>query len=421
LSTSASVEGAAPPAAGDAAEGFARQHLIDPEICIRCNTCEATCPVGAITHDERNYVVRFEVCQACNACISPCPTGAIDNWRQVRRTAPYSLDDQYGWDSLPADAPLAVSGADGLPDDVALLTTAATAGQGGAVAAPWSAERPSVALYAPGHPAHARVAGNFRLTDDGATSDIRHVVLDFGATAFPVLEGQSVGIQPPGADAQGRPHALRLYSVASPRDGERPGYNNLSLTVKRVRAGFDGAAHDGLCSNYVCDLKPGDEVRVVGPYGASFLMPNHPGANLLMICTGTGSAPMRAMTERRRRRRALGEGGRLMLFFGARSPAELPYFGPLMKLPREFIDINFAFSRVPGQQKQYVQDRIRERAADVARLLSDEQTYVYVCGLKGMEAGVDEALRSVCLGHALDWSTLLPALRAAGRYHVETY
>ncbi len=31
-----------------------RQHLIDPEICIRCNTCEATCPVDAVTHDDSN-------------------------------------------------------------------------------------------------------------------------------------------------------------------------------------------------------------------------------------------------------------------------------------------------------------------------------------------------------------------------------
>ena len=47
-----------------------RQHLIDPEICIRCNTCEATCPVGAITHDDRNYVVRADVCEQCMACIA---------------------------------------------------------------------------------------------------------------------------------------------------------------------------------------------------------------------------------------------------------------------------------------------------------------------------------------------------------------
>ena len=44
---------------------IARQHLIDPEICIRCNTCEETCPVDAITHDNLNYVVKFEVCNGC--------------------------------------------------------------------------------------------------------------------------------------------------------------------------------------------------------------------------------------------------------------------------------------------------------------------------------------------------------------------
>jgi benzoyl-CoA 2,3-epoxidase subunit A len=46
-----------------------KQHLIDPEICIRCNTCEATCPVGAITHDDRNYVVDADKCNLCMACI----------------------------------------------------------------------------------------------------------------------------------------------------------------------------------------------------------------------------------------------------------------------------------------------------------------------------------------------------------------
>jgi len=418
---SASADDAPAALAAAGADGLARQHLIDPEICIRCNTCEASCPVGAITHDERNYVVRFETCNACNACIAPCPTGAIDNWRQVPRGEPYSLEQQFGWESLPTQAALSTESAEALPEVVTQLTNAATAGQGGAVVAPRSAAAPSVNLYTPAHPALARVTGNFRLTGDGAASDIRHVVLDFGSTAFPVLEGQSIGIQPPGADAQGRPHALRLYSVASPREGERAGYNNLALTVKRVRAGEDGNVRDGVCSKYLCDLQPGDEVRVVGPYGATFLMPNHAGANLLMICTGTGSAPMRAMTERRRRRRALAEGGELMLFFGARSGGELPYFGPLLKLPKDFIDINFAFSRVPGQPKRYVQDLVRDRSRDVARLLRDEETYVYICGLKGMESGVDEAFRDVCAGDGLDWQLLLEQMRASGRYHIETY
>jgi benzoyl-CoA 2,3-dioxygenase component A len=214
---------------------------------------------------------------------------------------------------------------------------------------------------------------------------------------------------------------VRLYSVASPREGERPRYNNVALTVKRVTHDHDGKPVDGVASNYLCDLAKGAQVKVVGPFGTSFLMPNHPGSSLLMICTGTGSAPMRAMTERRRRRIGENEGGELMLFFGARSPDELPYFGPLMKLPNDFIDINLAFSRVAGKPKQYVQDLIRARGADVARLLEDENCYVYVCGLKGMEAGVADAFRDVCREHAMDWEALLPKLRERGRYHLETY
>ena len=84
---------------------------------------------------------------------------------------------------------------------------------------------------------------------------------------FPVLEGQSIGIVPPGIDADGRPHLPRQYSVASPRNGERPGYNNVSLTVKRVLEDHHGRPVRGVASNYLCDLKVGDNVEVTGPFG----------------------------------------------------------------------------------------------------------------------------------------------------------
>lgn len=400
-----------------------RQHLIDPEICIRCNTCEEMCPIDAITHDGRNYVVKFEVCRWCNDCMGPCPTGAIDSSRMVASDKPYTLEDQFSWDSLPAPTnPEVATGA--LPEDVARITEIAQSGygeKGGPASPPWSAAHPYVNLFGPAKPVTATISGNYRITGEDASADIRHIVLDFGHTTFPVLEGQSIGIIPPGTDENGKPHTMRLYSVASPRNGERPGYNNLSLTVKRVTEDHDGKPARGICSNYLCDLEKGATVQVCGPYGSTFLMPNHPGSSIMMICTGTGSAPMRAMTERRRRRMALKEGGELMLFFGARSANELPYFGPLMKLPKELIDINFAFSRVPQQPKQYVQDKIRDRHADVVRLLKDENAYIYICGLKGMERGVDEAFRDICRRHGEDWDKLLPILKQQSRYHVETY
>jgi len=407
--------------AASASAEYAVQHLIDPEICIRCNTCEATCPVKAITHDSRNYVVDFKVCNLCNACIAPCPTGAIDHWRQVAKATPFTLQDQLSWDSLPAQSELVVATNAEVPSEVRELTEIATAGQGGAVAPPWSASHPYVNLYSIARPAIATVTGNFRLTGERASADIRHVVLDFGNTAFPVLEGQSIGVLAPGLDARGKPHHVRLYSVASPRDGERPRYNNVALTIKRVTQDHEGRPVTGVGSNYMCDLKIGDSVQVVGPYGTSYLMPNHPGSSIMMICTGTGSAPMRAMTERRRRRMALREGGELMLFFGARRQEELPYFGTLMKLPPEFIDINLAYSRQTDQPKTYVQDLIRTRGKDVARLLRDDACYIYLCGLKGMETGVVEAFRDVCRDHGLHWDALKPELHAKSRLHIETY
>jgi benzoyl-CoA 2,3-epoxidase subunit A len=155
----------------------------------------------------------------------------------------------------------------------------------------------------------------------------------------------------------------------------------------------------------------------------SFLMPNHPKSAIVMICTGTGSAPMRAMTEWRRRLRKSGkfDGGKLMLFFGARTKEELPYFGPLGNLPKDFIDINFAFSRTPGQPKRYVQDVMRERGADLAPLIADPDAYFYVCGLKAMEEGVVLALREIALQAGLDWETVGPSLKRHGRLHLETY
>jgi sulfite reductase alpha subunit-like flavoprotein len=139
-----------------------------------------------------------------------------------------------------------------------------------------------------------------------------------------------------------------------------------------------------------------------------------------MICTGTGSAPMRAMTERRRRNHGR-EGGKLMLFFGARTPQELPYFGPLMNLPQQFIDINLAFSREPGRPKRYVQDLMRERGSAVLDFLRDDDAYVYICGLRGMETGVIEALSDIATRNGLAWDELAPRLQAEGRLQVETY
>jgi benzoyl-CoA 2,3-dioxygenase component A len=390
-----------------------KQHVIDPEICIRCYTCEEACPVDAITHDDNNVVVDADTCNYCMACISPCPTGSIDNWRVV--THAYTLEEQFGWAELPPQEEFseASSGAiEALDDDVARLLEEAHAGGGGIARAPKSAPKPTVNLYTKSKPAVATVQGNYRLTAEAADSDVRHLILDLGSQPFPVVEGQSVGIVPPGVDANGRPHNMRLYSVSSPRDGERPNTNNLALTVKRE--------DQGVCSNYICDLKRGDTVTLMGPFGSTFLMPDDPQSQLIMICTGTGSAPFRGFTMRRQRVASSIPDG-MVLYFGARTPESLPYFGPLMKVPDNFVRKHFAFSRVPGAEKMYVQDQMRKSAELIAAALKGDRAHIYVCGLKAMEAGVEEAFADIARQAGLDWSALRDQLRSEGRYHVETY
>jgi benzoyl-CoA 2,3-dioxygenase component A len=387
-----------------------KQHLIDPEICIRCYTCEMTCPVGAIEHNDDNVVVNADACNFCLDCIPVCPTGSIDEWRIVE--TPYSMDEQFEWMELPEqqEFDIANTGTGESADDaIAALIADAHKGAGGKAVAPKSAAKPTINLYNLGKPAVAKVTGNFRLTKD-AGHDVRHIILDFGAQPFPYLEGQSIGIIPPGVDENGNPHLPRLYSISSPRDGERAGYNNVSLTIKREE--------NGLCSNYVCDLNVGDEVRVTGPFGSTFLLPDDPDARLLMICTGTGSAPMRSFTMRRQRTLAAKSGG-MVMFFGARTADSLPYFGPLKKVPSEILEQHLVFSR--EGDKEYVQDRMMKDEDRVAELLSNPHTHVYICGLRGMEEGVEKAFTNIAESIGQQWVALRDMMREEGRYHVETY
>ncbi|MEQ1695955.1 MAG: 4Fe-4S binding protein, partial [Hyphomicrobiaceae bacterium] len=163
-----------------------KQHLIDPEICIRCYTCESMCTPGAISHDDLNVVVDFAKCNYCMDCISPCPTGSIDVWRIV--DAPYSLAEQLTWTEVPTQVDFGEAASaitESLDADVGALLEKAHSGTGGKPIAPASASKPSVNLFSRAKPAIATVQGNFRITAASAENDVRHIVLSFGDTVFP--------------------------------------------------------------------------------------------------------------------------------------------------------------------------------------------------------------------------------------------
>ena len=86
-----------------------------------------------------------------------------------------------------------------------------------------------------------------------------------------------------------------------------------------------------------------------------------------------------------------------------------------------FIDIHLAFSRTPGQPRKYVQDAMRERAADLAQMIADPDSHFYVCGLKSMEDGVVLALKEIATQAGLNWDSVGASLKREGRLHLETY
>lgn len=394
---------------GSPAAVLIRQHLIDPETCIRCNTCEETCPVGAISHDRHNYVVNVDVCEWCQACIEPCPTGAIDNYRVLGRDQAYGLTQQLAWDALPAPT-AAVAPQAPVPHHDHLVAPA-----------PASAAVPAVNLFPPGHPLPASLLDRRRINAANAESEVWQLLLALPADAFPLLEGQSLGIVAPGLDGEGRPHAMRLYSVASARDGEDGQPGQVAIAVKRVTHSHEGKPAHGICSNYLCDLAPGAALAVHGPFGQRFLMPEDAASRLVLIGTGTGLAPLRAMIERRSRHPQRYGGAPMVLFAGARSAADLPWLNELLRRPAGLLRTHFAFSRVAGQPRQYVQDRLLEEHAAIYAALCAPTSYFYLCGRKGMEAGVHAALAEICRRHGDDWAARLPELAAAGRFHSETY
>jgi ferredoxin--NADP+ reductase len=281
-------------------------------------------------------------------------------------------------------------------------------------------------IYKLKSPLTAKIKGSTRLTGEDSPNEVRHIQIDTSGSDFWYLDGQSLGVLPPGINPNTeKPFKLRLYSISSPSKGDDGEGNTVSLCVKRlIYEDEAGEEVQGVCSNYLCDLPVGSDLHVTGPVGKAFLMPPYEHANMIMVATGTGIAPFRAFIKTRYDERK-DEHGQTHLFFGAQYSSDALYKEELAELADEpTFHLHTAYSREEKNaegQRMYVQHKIYEHRTEMLKLLQDDKTFFYICGLRGMETGILEALKTAASEANVDWNALYHTLKDEHRWHVEVY
>ncbi len=280
----------------------------------------------------------------------------------------------------------------------------------------------------PNAPVVGRIAATALCTRGKSASFVRHVEIDITGTALEgtFRAGQSFGVIPDGVDTHGKPHKVRLYSLASPTWGEDGFGRVIATTPKRLLAErephapkddpLDHSLFVGVCSNWLCDRKPGDAVQLSGPNGKRFVLPTDPDAHdYFLLATGTGIAPFRGFLME------LLEGppahspaastwkrcaSRIDLAMGVAYANDLLYDGWIRDLAAKHSNFHYhtAISREAqrdGSKGEYVHQCIDRKLKDSSgcmESLRSDRTLIYVCGLAGMQVGVFQTL----LKHEID-------------------
>jgi len=292
-----------------------------------------------------------------------------------------------------------------------------------------------VNLYKPNAPFLGKVISNEPLVEEGGSGIVQHIMFDLSGGNLHYVEGQSIGIIPAGTDAAGKPHKLRLYSIASTRHGDRLDDQTVSLCVRQLEYQNPETKETvyGVCSTYLCHIQPDTEVKITGPVGKEMLLPDDPEATIIMLATGTGIAPFRAYLWRmfKEAERSANSDyqfkGLAWLIFGVPYTPNILYKQELEEIQAQYPD-NFRLTYAISREQQnaeggrmYIQHRVAEHAAELWDLMQKPNTHTYMCGLKGMEDGIDEALSAAAAGKGVDWVEFRKQMKKDHRWHVETY
>ncbi|MDO7905947.1 bifunctional cytochrome P450/NADPH--P450 reductase [Paenibacillus sp. JX-17] len=178
------------------------------------------------------------------------------------------------------------------------------------------------------------------------------------------------------------PLKARYYSISS-SPAMTPEALSITVSVVRGPAWSGQGEYRGIASNYLAERHTGDSiVMFIRKPQNGFALPADPETPIIMVGPGTGVAPFRGFIQRRSVLKKLGQPlGEAHLYFGCRNPEhDYLYREEFEQAEHEgLVKLHTAFSRVTGQDKCYVQHRIKEDSAVLIGLL-DHGAHLYICG-----------------------------------------
>lgn len=260
------------------------------------------------------------------------------------------------------------------------------------------------------------------ITEEGAEVEVRELVMEVDKPGFSFEVGQSIGVLVEGEPAFGKPLHHRLYTVADTPETQPDDKPEITIVVRRCSYidEYSGEEYIGVNSNFLCDRKPGDEVTITGPFGIPWTVPKDKHANLVLIGMGTGIAPFRAFVKHIHRNVPEWR-GKIWLLMGAQSGLELLYMNKQRDDFANYYDEDTfeafkALSPRPEWADPIAWDyAIEDRAEEIAELLGQESTYVYVAGQKRIRDSLD-ALFGALTGSADAWEQKKAGLIAEDRW-----
>ncbi len=260
-----------------------------------------------------------------------------------------------------------------------------------------------------------------RITPD-ETDEVRELTIVIDDPAFRATTGQSIGVVVEGdKDFGGQPH-VRRYSITNVHSRSLEEDVEISILVRRCFYidEINGERYPGIASNFLCDARSGQKLRLLGPYKNPFKIPDSTDANLLMIGTGTGIAPFRTFIQR-----IYQEGidwkGQVRLFFGARNGMDLLYMNERNNDLANYYDeetfkaFNALSERPLSDEFDALELSISAHIDEAWELLNQPDTHVYLAGLEKAAEGTDKVMAKKA-GSDQAWGVLKKQLQEDGRW-----